>query len=415
MKWVDEVKPTNMEKNYFEIVRMPVILIIVYYSLLYIQTLFVTYDMEVNLGGDINTEKIGFAFFFTDIQYRAACMGASHEYDYRFGCWQINWYGMLGIQIFAILAIWGVISTIKSNGNIGNVAISSLIIGILVGLLDIMYLILFLIDEKSYTSSGIIFGPSPQEEFVIIDFISENIEYLYASLLFFVVNFLVTSIILAGIFLGIRSSEKNNRRFELLRVLAIPFLILLIYTFLLFIQTFIGESDPLINFNNTVGSKPLAYIFYFTNMQGVHGCVLGRPFDCHYSFGQFGGYGLISFVTFVLFGIWVAIRNINAHQNLIKTAISAFIFGLVIAIVDLLFFFYYLYLFNTEFLIDSDFILREFINENGKYLAIRSLFYLFQFVIVAVLFAGFYYESIKKKSENVDEILYPISANNKTH
>ncbi|OLS25405.1 MAG: hypothetical protein HeimC2_18620 [Candidatus Heimdallarchaeota archaeon LC_2] len=165
------------------------------------------------------------------------------------------------------------------------------------------------------------------------------------------------------------------------RSISSPLIITFLYFALLYLQTFIKESND----ENTIG-----YTYFF------------KGYFSSFSFPSL--FISFNFFTVSFFAIWISIRTINLNGNIGNVGISALIFGSSYFLFELIFYLSFINEFANN--IDQDFEVNEFISANRELLFSNFLFNLLEFMFLALIFAGIYFEVTKNLNHTQGE-LYP--------
>ncbi|MCE7736409.1 MAG: hypothetical protein GPJ54_16130 [Candidatus Heimdallarchaeota archaeon] len=157
--------PKRIGLDQFRIIIGPAIIASFYYGLLFLQT---------RIKDEDNKGAIGYVFYFT--RSRSSSVPYQNQIFSNY-------------LIVILFAIWISILTIKSKGNLGNVAISSFVFGIFYFFLDLLFYIYYTLEdhknETSWDREGFIYG---------------NNKLFSAILTFNLIEFMMVSIIFAGIY-----------------------------------------------------------------------------------------------------------------------------------------------------------------------------------------------------------------------
>lgn len=175
------------------------------------------------------------------------------------------------------------------------------------------------------------------------------------------------------------------------RAIAVPFVVSFLYFALLFLQTFIKETNE---------EYALGYTYFFKG----------------YTFGFTSPLAALSSNFFIIssLAIWIAIRTINLDGTIGNVGISGVIFGAIYNLLDLIFYITFVNeTINLENQQNQDFqnqqeneTLIDFISQERELLVSSFLFNLLEFVFLCILFSGIYVELTKRFATN-DSELYP--------
>ncbi len=178
--------------------------------------------------------------------------------------------------------------------------------------------------------------------------------------------------------------KPNRLGSDQYRTLITPIIIAFLYFVFLYFQSFIMETND---------EEAIGYTYYLKG----------------YFFFGFGSLSVIptTFNLFIVafFAIWISIRTINLNGSIGNVGISAFVFGFVYFLLDLLFFLSYLIQVSR---FNDNLVISDYISQQREFLVSNFLFNLLEFMVLAVVFAGIYFEIIKNlRPTNSD--LYPTT------